>query len=400
MSRWPLPPSFGAVPSGLRRERVVSSPRFHDGRFENTDPVALSMKPGQMWSTTGEFFFGGRGIERRPSRALPVEDPRSVWTRRVSSGLRVTWLGHSTTLLEVDGARVLTDPVWGERVSPVSFAGPRRFHPPPVPVEGLPPLDAVLVSHDHFDHLDHTTIRQLARRETPFVTSLGVGAHLEAWGVDPERITELDWWESAPVGRLRFHATPARHFSGRGFGTANGTLWSSWVIESDRRRIFFSGDTGLTPEFADIGRRLGPFELVMLEVGAYHPAWGSIHLGPDNALIAHQLLGGGTLMPVHWGTFDLALHAWDEPAERLSVRAPQAGARLVTPRLGRPIEPAHVERIDPWWREAGRRDGAFRETSRARASDAAAHGPPAEAQSAAAGPTSLGEGAVDELNAH
>jgi L-ascorbate metabolism protein UlaG (beta-lactamase superfamily) len=384
VSRWPLPTGFGAVPRGLRRERVVSSPRFHDGRFENTAPVASALKPGQMWSTSGEYFFGGRGVERRPTRALPVEDPRSTWARPVSSGLRVTWLGHSTTLLEADGVRVLTDPVWGERVSPVSFVGPRRFHPTPVSIDGLPPLDAVLVSHDHFDHLDHTTIRQLAKRETPFVTSLGVGAHLEAWGVAPERITELDWWESAQVGRLRFHATPARHFSGRGFGTTNGTLWSSWVIETDRRRVFFSGDTGLTPEFADIGRLRGPFDLVMLEVGAYHPAWGSIHLGPDNAIIAHQLLGGGTLMPVHWGTFDLALHAWDEPAERLSVRAPAAGVRLVTPRLGRPIEPAHVESIDPWWREAGR----WAEQP----ADAAAS---TDASPAVALPASFGERAVD-----
>jgi L-ascorbate metabolism protein UlaG (beta-lactamase superfamily) len=395
VSRWPLPAGFGAVPSGLRRERVMASSRFRDGRFENTDPVASPMNHGPMWSITGEYLFGGRGIERRPAGALPVEDPRSAWGRRVSSGLRVTWLGHSTTLLEADGLRVLTDPVWGERVSPVSFAGPRRFHPPPVAIADLPPLDAVLVSHDHFDHLDHTTIRELAKRETPFVTSLGVGAHLEAWGVAPGRITELDWWESAPVGALRFHAVPARHFSGRGFGTTNGTLWSSWVIETDRRRLFFSGDTGLTPEFADIGRRLGPFELVMLEVGAYHPAWGSIHLGPDNALIAHQLLGGGTLMPVHWGTFDLALHAWDEPAERLSVRASQTGARLVTPRLGRPIEPAHVERVDPWWREAGH--------SHERAVDPAP-GPPADPEPATPGATraesSLGERAVDELNAH
>jgi L-ascorbate metabolism protein UlaG (beta-lactamase superfamily) len=395
VSRWPLPSGFGAVPTGLRRERVISSPRFHDGRFENTDPVASPMKHGQMWSTTGEYFFGGRGVERRPTRVLPVEDPRPVWARPVSSGLRITWLGHSTTLLEIDGLRVLTDPVWGERVSPVSFVGPRRFHPPPVSIEGLPPLDAVLVSHDHFDHLDHTTIRQLAKRETPFVTSLGVGAHLDAWGVAPERITELDWWESASVGPLRFHATPARHFSGRGFGTTNGTFWSSWIVETDRRRIFFSGDTGLTPEFEEIGRRLGPFDLVMLEVGAYHPAWGSIHLGPDNALIAHQLLGGGTLMPVHWGTFDLALHAWDEPAERLAVRASQTGARLVTPRLGRPIEPAHVESVDPWWREAGR----WHE----RAADLALSAAPDAVPVAAARPAqtpSLGERAVDELNAH
>jgi L-ascorbate metabolism protein UlaG (beta-lactamase superfamily) len=267
----------------------------------------------------------------------------------------VTWLGHSTTLLEIDGHRVLTDPVWGDRASPVQFAGPKRFHRAPVPIDQLPPLDAILVSHDHFDHLDYPTVRALAALEAPFVTSLGVGAHLEAWGVPRSRIHELDWWEAVTIGGLRFHAAPARHFSGRGFGTTNATLWSSWSIEGERHRVFFSGDTGLTEEFAEVGQRLGPFDLVMLEVGAYHPAWGSIHLGPDNAFVAHRLLGGGLLMPVHWGTFDLALHAWDQPAERLVTRAESTGVRLVTPRLGRPVEPARVEGADPWWREVGAR---------------------------------------------
>ena len=377
MSRWPLPSGFGAVPSGLRRERVLASPRFRDGRFQNTDPLASPMKPGQMWSTTGEYFFGGHGVERRPSRGLPVEDPRGAWARPASSGLRVTWLGHSTTLLELGGVRVLTDPVWGERVSPLSFAGPRRFHPPPVSIDDLPPLDAILVSHDHFDHLDHTTIRQLARRETPFVTSLGVGAHLEAWGVAPERITELDWWESASLGALWLHASPARHFSGRGFGTTNGTLWSSWVIETDRHRVFFSGDTGLTPEFAEIGERLGPFDLVMLEVGAYHPSWGSIHLGPDNALIAHQLLGGGTLMPVHWGTFESRASRVG-PAGRAALgsrvagrrasrhAAPRATDRAGARRARRPV----VARVRPVARAGGGRgsNGQRRLTSGERVS--------------------------------
>jgi L-ascorbate metabolism protein UlaG (beta-lactamase superfamily) len=262
----------------------------------------------------------------------------------------VTWLGHSTTLLEIDGLRVLTDPVWGERASPVSFAGPRRFHRAPVAIDGLPRLDAILVSHDHFDHLDKPSVFALARLGAPFITSLGVGAHLQAWGVPPERIHELDWWESLSLGPLTFHAVPSRHFSGRGPGTTNASLWSSWVIATERHRAFFSGDTGLTPEFVDIGARLGPFDLVMLEIGAHHPAWGSIHLGPDNALVAHRMLGGGTLMPVHWGTFDLALHAWNEPAETLITRGAPLGVHLITPRLGLPVEPAHVERVDAWWR--------------------------------------------------
>ena len=344
-----FPKSIGAKPAGLRLERVIASPRFKNGRFENTVPVQM-MTLGQALPTMGEFMFGSSAA-RRPSAKLPMESPFETWTRPPSTGLRATWLGHSTVLLEIDGKRVLTDPVWGERVSPVTFAGPKRFHPSPVAIDRLPELDAILVSHDHFDHLDYSTILALAKLGKPFVTSLGVGAHLESWGVDPTLITELDWWQSATVGGVTFHATPAQHFSGRGVTGRDGTLWSSWVIESSKRRIFFSGDTGLTKEFEEIGARLGPFDLVMLEVGAFHPAWGSIHLGPENALLAHAMLGGGTLLPVHWGTFDLALHAWDQPAEVLAANATRDGLHLVTPRLGQAFEPSQIDTFDPWWRE-------------------------------------------------
>jgi L-ascorbate metabolism protein UlaG (beta-lactamase superfamily) len=216
----------------------------------------------------------------------------------------------------------------------------------------MPPVDLVIVSHDHYDHLDYPTIRELAKRDVPFVTSLGVGAHLEAWGVRPERIVELDWWEShnLPNTGLTVTAAPSQHFSGRGLHDRNATLWSALVIRSQRHAVFFSGDTGLTTEYQTIRERLGPFDLVMLEVGAFHPAWGDIHLGPENALKALALLGGGPFLPVHWGTFSLAMHAWDQPAERLMELGPKAGARLVMPRLGEPVEPAHAEGVEPWWR--------------------------------------------------
>jgi L-ascorbate metabolism protein UlaG (beta-lactamase superfamily) len=331
---------------------MFNSARFHDGRFHNTAKIESPMRKGaSTLATTSEFFFGGAA--RRPSGVFPMESPLATWLRPNDSGLRVTWLGHSTTLVEIDGRRVLTDPVWSERISPVPVVGPRRFHAAPAAIRELPPLDAVLISHDHYDHFDVPTVRQLAKLDVPFVTSLGVGARLEELGIAPERIVELDWWEEAtlPKSGLQFTATPSQHFSGRSLFDRNRTLWSSWVIGGEQHRAFFSGDTGLTPELATIGERKGPFDLVMLEIGAFHESWGDIHLGPENALAAHRMLGGGTLLPVHWGTFDLALHAWDEPAETLTSRAGALGVHVVTPRLGRAVEPVQVEAIDPWWRE-------------------------------------------------
>lgn len=336
---------------GLRLERARASAQFTDGKFRNPSGASPAMK-GSSLPLLGEFFFG-RG-QRAPKGPLSLARPHETWGRPGATGLRVTWLGHSTVLLELDGRRVLTDPVFGERASPVSFAGPRRFHPVPAALDELPPLDAVLLSHDHFDHLCAPTIAALARTRVPIVTALGVGAHLEALGVDPAQITELDWHEHAEVGGVRFTATPSQHFSGRGLTDRNTTLWASWVIEAERRKVFFSGDTGLFPELADIGRRHGPFDLVMLEVGAYHPAWGSIHLGPENALTAFEMLGGGTLLPVHWGTFNLALHDWDEPAETLLTLATERRARIVTPQIGAAFEPEHIDAPTPWWRAHGR----------------------------------------------
>jgi len=230
-----------------------------------------------------------------------------------------------------------------------------------------------MISHDHYDHLCLHTVRELARRDVPFVTSLGVGAHLQAWGVRPERIVELDWWEqhTLPGRDVRITAAPSQHFSGRGLKDRNATLWSSLAVRSRRHAVFFSGDTGLTTEYRTIRERLGPFDLVMLEVGAFHPAWGDIHLGPENALEALALLGGGAFLPVHWGTFSLAMHAWDDPAETLLALAPRRDARLVMPRLGEPVEPARVERVVPWWRgvdqrtRVGKRSGAAESTGNA-----------------------------------
>jgi L-ascorbate metabolism protein UlaG (beta-lactamase superfamily) len=343
--------SLGKRAEGLRLERMKASRLWGGEGFRNVHPALPGLRDitAQRPSLSDVLGPGGR---RLPPGPLPSLDPTDAWRRPAGTGLRATWLGHSTVLIEIDGLRVLIDPAWGTRASPWRLAGPRRFQPVPVPLRALPPLDLVLVSHDHYDHLDYPTIRALARRQVPFVTSLGVGAHLQAWGVPPERIVELDWWESytLPHAGLRVHAAPSQHFSGRTLKGRNTTLWSSLVIESARHRVFFSGDTGLTTEYAAIRERFGPFDLVMLEVGAFHPSWGDIHLGPGNALEALELLGGGAFLPVHWGTFALAMHDWDEPAETLLALGPGRGVRLLMPRLGEAVEPAYWKEPVAWWR--------------------------------------------------
>ena len=346
--------SFGKVAQGERLERLRSLPLWDGERLRNIHPVLPGLRdPAVPRPGLREFLC--EDDRRRPPGPLPSTDPREVWRRRPSSGLRATWLGHSTVLLEIDGWRVLTDPVWGQRASPFTMMGPRRFQPMPVGLRDLPAVDAVVISHDHYDHLDYPTIRALAKSAVPFVTSLGVGAHLEAWGIAPGRITELAWWESHRIAGtgLTVTAAPSQHFSGRGLKDRNLTLWSSLVVAGERHKVFFSGDTGLTTEYAAIRERLGPFDLTMLEVGAFHPSWGDIHLGPENALEAHRLLGGGVLLPVHWGTFALSTHAWDQPVETLLDQADPARSHLLLPKLGEPVEPAERRPASPWWRSAG-----------------------------------------------
>jgi len=343
--------SFGKRSEGLRLEKMRASPLWTGDEFRNIYPILPGLRdPAAKMPSISEFLCGG---ERRvPNGKFPAFNPSHVWREKPQSGLRATWLGHSTVFLEIDGLRILTDPVWGPRASPSTLIGPKRFQPVPIDLRSMPPLDLIVISHDHYDHLDYPTIRVLAKTDVMFVTSLGVGAHLEAWGVRPERIAELDWWESfqLPGFDLTVTAAPSQHFSGRHTRDRNATLWSSMVIRSARHTIFFSGDTGLTNEYQLIRERLGPFDLVMLEIGAFHPAWGDIHLGPENAIKALSLLGGGNFLPIHWGTFSLSTHDWDQPIETVLTLSQKESIQLLAPRLGEAIEPAHEHKIDPWWR--------------------------------------------------
>lgn len=337
--------AMGARSSGARLERLLKSPHFENGAFRNSLPERTD-----VWRASAKWVKGGS--HREPSSPVAVEVRQtSDYDEPPETGLRITWLGHSSMLVELDGRRVLFDPVFGERCSPSSYYGPKRFFAPPLPVSELPSLNAVVISHDHYDHLDQPTIEQLRDRGVAFVAPLGVGAHLEAWGVSSDRITELDWWEETAVAGLRLVATPARHFSGRGLRDRNATLWAGWALIGAEQRVFFSGDTAMFPGFEEIGTRLGPFDATMIEVGAYDESWADVHLGPEQAVAAHQAVRGELLIPVHWGTFNLALHAWTEPAERLIVAAEKAGVRVLTPRPGGGLEPKTSAPVARWWPE-------------------------------------------------
>jgi len=338
-----IPPSLGRRPTGARADRVQRSPQFRDGAFHN--PVATRT----VMANTGrrvirEFLFGGR--KRRPSGTIPVLTPPGD---PAAEGLHITWYGHASALVEVDGARVLVDPVWSDRCSPSRLVGPRRLHPTPLPLEEVPPVDAILISHDHYDHLDMATVRALTRTQiAPFLVPLGVGAHLDRWGVPADRIVELDWDDSATVAGIRFTATAARHFSGRAFAR-DRSLWSSWVIASAQHRLFYTGDSGYFPGYAEIGEAHGPFDATLIQIGAYDPAWPDIHMFPEDAVTAHLELRGGVLIPVHWATFDLALHTWADPIDRLWREAKARDVTLAVPRPGERVSVADPPVVDGWW---------------------------------------------------
>ncbi|MFG2868508.1 MBL fold metallo-hydrolase [Streptomyces sp. NPDC048338] len=348
------PEAFGADPTGARLERIRRSPNFADGVFQN--PVSARHRPSGSTVEFAKVYFEKEARARRaPQGPIPVHATTLAdLAKPAASGLRITWMGHSTVLAEIDGRRVLFDPVWGERCSPFPFVGPKRLHAVPVPLAELGPVDVVVISHDHYDHLDLPTIKALASTDTVFAVPLGVGAHLERWGVRADRLRELDWNETAEVGELRLTATPARHFCGRGLRNQQHTLWASWVVAGPEHRIYHSGDTGYFPGFAEIGAAHGPFDVTMIQIGAYSEYWPDIHMTPAEGMQAHlDLQGGrshGVMMPIHWGTFNLAPHPWGEPEEWTKDAADEAGQAAAFPTPGLPFEPSGKLPAETWWR--------------------------------------------------
>jgi L-ascorbate metabolism protein UlaG (beta-lactamase superfamily) len=331
----------GSKPAGDRLARISKSAHFKDGQFFNALPEYTN-----YWGALTAMFSGSD--ETNPKDAVPIAAPTDL-TVAPASGLRITWFGHSSMLIEIDGRRFLTDPVWGERASPFSFLGSKRFYPPVRALKDLLPLDAVVLSHDHYDHLDEPSIRALNDLGVPFITPLGIGSHLEYWGVDPARITELDWWQTRQIGGVEVACTPSRHFSGRFLTDRNATLWASWAFVGPDHRAYFSGDTAMFPGFTEIGAKYGPFDVTMMESGAYHRHWPDVHLGPEQAVDAHLAVKGRVLMPVHWGMFNLAAHAWTEPVERVLVAAKARQVTTYVPKPGESFEPTRLPAQTRWW---------------------------------------------------
>lgn len=346
---------FGKGASGARLERMKASKQWKDGHFENPEPLV-----NDAWGSMTAMSDASEDATPRTPLSFPAIDP-ARFESPPPTGLRVTWMGHSTTLIEIDGHRVLTDPVWSQRVGPLDGVGPTRWYGPLIAIDDLPAVDAVIISHDHYDHLDLKSVQALVSKTVRFIVPLGVGAHLEYWGIPAEKITEVDWGDSVRLrdgGTVRIEVTPARHASGRTLWDKDATLWASYALIGPEHRVWYSGDTGLFDGMNRIGAMFGPFDLTMIEVGQYHKAWPDWHIGPEQAVRAHGMVRGKVFLPIHWGLLRLASHGWTEPIERAWAEVKRRGAAGVFPKPGESVEPGTPHEWQPWWPKLPWRTGA------------------------------------------
>jgi L-ascorbate metabolism protein UlaG (beta-lactamase superfamily) len=346
-----LSPQFGGSPTQAQRVAYAATGHYVDGEFKNLIPTRLMTDGGNLFTSIVKFLTT-KGAHEAPDVPLPTLPltPAAI-AAKPADGLRATWFGHSASLIEIEGRNILLDPMLSIEMGPLSLVTPRRYNPVvAITADALPPIDAVLISHDHYDHLDYQTIRRLTPKTGHFYVPLGVGAHLLAWGVPAAKVTEMDWGDSVQLSDLTIVSTPARHFSGRGLTNRNSTSWSSWVLKGAAKRVFYSGDGGYGPHFRQIGAQYGPFDLAVMECGQYNADWADIHMMPEQTVQATQDVRGRVLLPVHWGAFTEAHHAWNDPIKRATAAAARLRQPIATPRLGEPVVPAGPLPHTVWWR--------------------------------------------------
>lgn len=344
-------PQIGGIPAGERLERMQSANNYKLNKFQNVVTTKMDMKAGRMMNVMWDFIRGDNS--REPYDVIEINKfDKNEFVESKTTQVSFTWFGHSSILLKIDGKILLIDPVFSERASMFPFLGPKRFaYSNLMTVDLLPKLDAVLISHDHYDHLDYKVIQELKNKVSRFYVPLSVGAHLEKWGIPSDNIFELNWWESVDLEKIKLIFTPSRHFSGRGLNNRFSTLWGSWVIKGANQSIFFGGDSGYYSGFKEIGDKYGPFDLTYLECGAYNENWSDIHMMPEETVQAHLDLNGRLLMPIHWGKFNLSLHPWKEPIERAIKKSNDLGVSIITPVIGDVVILNDSIDTPLWWRD-------------------------------------------------
>jgi len=337
-------PQFGQVPEGKDLERIQQSEHYKEGQFVNLMETQIATVD-DMLSVLPDYFSLENGS---PPDTLPANF--SALLSPLDSGVFITWFGHSAFLIEMEGQRILIDPMFGTAAAPVSFGAKRFPYQEEIPIEQIKNIDAVIISHDHYDHLDYSSILALKAEVKRYYTPLGVGSHLKRWGVKEEKITELDWWKTARFKGIEVVACPSRHFSGRGLSDQFATQWASFVIKGKQSTLYFSGDGGYGPHFKEIGERFGPFDFAMMECGQYNEAWGNIHMMPEESVQAGIDLQGKVLMPIHWGAFELAIHSWTDPIERFQKAAEQNGVDFIQPQIGQRVDIHELPTTTAWWK--------------------------------------------------
>ncbi|WP_116104976.1 MBL fold metallo-hydrolase [Lewinella sp. IMCC34191] len=341
-------PQFGASLAEMKKDDYQGTAAWKMGRFRNLDKTKLRE---DMRSLLGDLYGYLKAKNTQPTTPLPVAVAEKTSTPDPDQDY-VTWYGHSALRLETAGRTVLIDPMLGEWVAPVPFLGHRFPYKDYHPLQGIGNIDLMLFSHDHYDHLDYDTLMAVKDRTAAYLVPLGIGAHLRSWGIDSEKITEIDWWETVNIAGLEITATPARHFSGRSPSTRNKTLWCGFFIRTAHHKIYFGGDSGYGRHFKQIGERLGPFDLTMLDSGQYHDHWKNVHMQPEEALTANQDLGGKQLLPIHWGGFSLSDHPWYDPVER--IMAADTEQCVLTPLIGQRFAVGDgTDCRDRWWDRSG-----------------------------------------------